>query len=351
MPEAISKNPARRGEEKTKRKKLGEGKTREKGTKEGETNKDMLAKDDSSESQNFDWQLQGEWKQTPSGKRTLDIWKRIVDQNEPESERSPPKESLRICVLNQTDACNNDLDPTGNCKPTTNDEQPMSEDDQHDEEARIPEIMFHWMRQQTMNAEEMTNQQNFESKEMKEVALELSRILDRQFTRCVEAMRSSEKWTTATLDLLALYHISDPGWQMGAPLWGPGQGLMRSQIRKAVKRIREQGCYKLTVEEDPEMVITVPDCDQCTRTEPSLVDQQQPLVFSKDKEDSFDSSTRTRPVIEDPDKPKGKRARECEKRDPMGIKKPRADTRTEAKRNPGWSHRNQRPGYPAYWCL
>jgi len=67
--------------------------------------------------------------------------------------------------------------------------------------------------------------------ELKEDALSLSRILDRKFVKCIHVMRLSEKWTTASLDLLALHQIGNVSWQTGAPLWRRKcQWKMRSQV-------------------------------------------------------------------------------------------------------------------------
>ena len=125
------------------------------------------------------------------------------------------------------------------------DDSPMEDDDQHNEEQFVAQIILQWMKCQKMSAEEMTHRQLFESKEMQMMALKIARALDQQHADAgVESMAHSSKWNGLAVDLLALYNIGNKTWMLGTDLWGPGgKGMVREMMLTTVRGMRSAGTY------------------------------------------------------------------------------------------------------------
>ena len=140
--------------------------------------------------------------------------------------------SISVTMISATDALQSD-------------DSPMADDDQHNEEQFVAEIILQWMKCQNLSAEEMTHRQIFGSKEMQTMALKIARALDEQRAEAgVESMASSSKWNGLAVDLLALYNIGDKTWMLGTDLWGPGgKGMVREMMLTTVRGMRSAGTY------------------------------------------------------------------------------------------------------------
>ena len=126
---------------------------------------------------------------------------------------------------------------------SVSDGTPMEEDDQHNEEKFIAQVIVHWIHLHKMNAEQLTEKQKFDNEEMKSFALDVARALDKQCSEHgVSSVNGDDKWNAHAVQLMALFSLGDATWDMGMPLWGPGgKGMVKDFIANAIQIARKKG--------------------------------------------------------------------------------------------------------------
>ena len=85
-------------------------------------------------------------------------------------------------------------------------------------------MVYHWIQQHGLNAEQLTENQKFNNDEVKSFALSVARAIDKQCsTHGVSPLEGNAAWNSNAITLLALYQLGDESWDMGMPLWGPAR--------------------------------------------------------------------------------------------------------------------------------
>ena len=101
---------------------------------------------------------------------------------------------------------------------------PLQDDDQHNEEMFAATVIYQWIQQHGVDAEQLTDDNKFSSNEIKLFALSVARAIDTQCsTHGVSSLEGNAAWNSTAITLLALYQLGDESWDMGMPLWGPAR--------------------------------------------------------------------------------------------------------------------------------
>ena len=119
---------------------------------------------------------------------------------------------------------------------------PLQDDDQHNEEMFAATVIYQWIQQHGVDAEQLTDDHKFSSNEIKLFALSVARAIDTQCsTHGVSSLEGNAAWNSTAITLLALYKLGDDSWDMGMNLWGPGKGMIKEMISASLTKARECG--------------------------------------------------------------------------------------------------------------